>query len=214
MSWLFCSRAPSAPFTGLRSGVAHTLGALALTTAAVVWARPAAADTLIIERPGYHARYLFEAEPHLLLGFVDPPGTAHGQGFGLGFRGTFNILDKGFIPKINNSVGIGFGLDFAHYGSAYCTAYDPAGRCVATDSVNDIWLPVVLQWNFFISRNWSVFGEPGVALRFEQYDGPGDKAKFDFLHMYVGGRFHFTDNITLTMRIGYPTFSVGCSFLL
>lgn len=32
--------------------------------------------------------------------------------------------------------------------------------------------------------------------------------------VYADGRFHFTDRITLTMRIGHPTASVGVSFLL
>lgn len=32
--------------------------------------------------------------------------------------------------------------------------------------------------------------------------------------LYAGGRYHFTDDIALTMRIGYPTFSLGVSFLL
>ena len=29
----------------------------------------------------------------------------------------------------------------------------------------------------------------------------------------AGGRYHFTDSLALTMRIGYPTFSLGVSFL-
>jgi hypothetical protein len=32
--------------------------------------------------------------------------------------------------------------------------------------------------------------------------------------IYAGGRFHFTEHITLTMRVGHPTASVGVSFLL
>jgi hypothetical protein len=31
---------------------------------------------------------------------------------------------------------------------------------------------------------------------------------------YAGGRFHFTERIALTVRAGYPDFSVGLSFLL
>ena len=29
----------------------------------------------------------------------------------------------------------------------------------------------------------------------------------------VGGRFHFNDSVALTMRLGYPAFSLGVSFL-
>lgn len=180
---------------------------------AAMWARPARADTMVIERPGYHSRYTFEAEPHLLLGLI-APGPAHGQGIGAGFRGTIKIVENGFIPKINNSVGIGFGVDFAHFGSSRCERLDNMGRCAGTDAVNAIWVPVVLQWNFYISRNWSVFGEPGVAIRFESRDGRDSHTGVDYLHLYLGGRYHFTDNFTLTMRVGFPTVSVGVSFLI
>jgi hypothetical protein len=183
------------------------------------WSRHAAADTMIIKRPGYHPRYSFEAEPHLLVGLIDPPGAANGNGIGFGFRGTIPLVSNGFIPSINNNVGIGFGVDVVHYGygSDRCVAFDAGGRCVRLDNrnaVNDIWMPVVMQWNFFLSRNWSVFGEPGIALRFESNDGPDRGLHVEPFQLYLGGRFHFSDSVTLTMRIGYPTFSVGVSFLL
>jgi hypothetical protein len=58
-----------------------------------------------------------------------------------------------------------------------------------------------------------VFGEPGVAINYHAWEAPRalDIAP---LVMFVGGRYHFSEKITLTMRIGYPAFSVGCSFLL
>jgi hypothetical protein len=177
------------------------------------WESTASADTSIIQHPGDHPRYVFEAEPHLLFGFIDPPGYADGAGFGLGFRGSIPIVRNGFIPKLNNSVAIGFGVDIARYGRAdYCVHFDDNGLCDDyghTDSFTEFWFPGVLQWNFFLSRNWSVFGEPGVALYV--MDG---HLKFDPFVFYAGGRFHITNNIALTMRIGYPTFSLGVSFLL
>ena len=68
----------------------------------------------------------------------------------------------------------------------------------------------MLQWNFWLSRNWSVFGEPGLAFRIAD---PGD-SKLDTFLIYGGGRFHFSEAAALTMRIGHPTFSLGVSFLL
>ena len=174
------------------------------------------ADTLVIRDPGYHDRYSFEAEPHLLLGVIDPPGVASGSGFGVGFRGTVVIVPDGFVPTINNSVGIGFGLDWVHYshGQAHCTR-DPlsSGVCISDDSesVNDLWLPVVMQWNFYLSREWSVFGEPGLAIRYQSLSG--DHSISLDPQLYLGGRWHFSDQMTLTMRLGYPTFSVGVSFM-
>lgn len=177
---------------------------------------PALADTLIIKNPGDHPRYSFELEPHLVLGFIDPPGYASGAGFGLGFRGSIPLVRNGFIPSINNSVAIGFGMDFARYGRGdYCRNGGVLANCDRRrlDGFNEFYFPVVLQWNFFLSRNWSVFGEPGIALTYHGWDGPRavDLEPFVF---YVGGRYHFSDKVTLTMRIGYPAFSVGASFLL
>jgi hypothetical protein len=191
-------------------GPLSLLGALAVSS-------PAHADTLIIQHPGDHPRYVFEAEPHLVVGVIDPPGYASGSGLGAGFRGSIPIIHNGFIPKLNNSVAIGFGVDFAHYGRGdYCRGGGPLQDCqdrVRNDGFNEFYFPVVLQWNFFLSRNWSVFGEPGLAIDYHGWDAPDD-VDFEPFIFFLGGRFHFSDRITLTMRIGYPAFSVGASFLL
>jgi hypothetical protein len=52
-----------------------------------------------------------------------------------------------------------------------------------------------------------VFGEPGGLIDFGKKPKPHPA-------IYAGGRFHFTERITLTMRVGHPTASVGVSFLL
>lgn len=189
---------------------------LVAAVAAAAWAEPARADTLVIKNPGDHPRYVFEAEPHLVLGFIEPPGYASGTGFGLGFRGSIPIVRNGFVPSINNSVAIGFGVDFARYGRGdYCRDGGSLSNCNRTriDAFNELYFPVVLQWNFFISRNWSVFGEPGIALNYHSWDGPRDLDIDPFI-FFLGGRYHFSEKITLTMRIGYPAFSLGASFLL
>jgi hypothetical protein len=147
----------------LLSGVTLALALSALPNSA-------SADQLVIKRPGLHPNYTVELEPHLLL------FPFHDGDFGAGVRASFEIVDNGFIPSINNA-----------------------------------WVPIVLQWNFWLSRNWSVFGEPGVAVRLR--DAGRRKTSFDPIVMYAGGRFHFSENITLTMRLGRPTMSVGVSFL-
>jgi hypothetical protein len=141
----------------------------------------ALADVSTIKQPGAHPDYVFEAEPHLLVAPFDDFRP------GVGFRGTFEIVHNGFISRINNSVGIGVGADWTK---------------------DHFRLPVVMQWNFWLSRNWSVFGEPGGLIDF----GKGKTRPHPAF--YAGGRFHFTERITLTMRVGHPTASVGVSFLL
>jgi len=153
----------------------------------------------------------------LVLGLIDAPGYAAGTGFGVGFRGSIPLVRNGFVPSINNSVAIGFGIDFAHYGRGdYCVNGGPLTDCgdrVRANGFNEFYFPVVLQWNFFLSRSWSVFGEPGVALNYHAWNGP-HAIDVDPIIFFAGGRYHFSDKVTLTMRIGYPAFSVGCSFLL
>ena len=193
-------------------------GALALVTIAL----PAQADRSIIRQPGNHLDYSFEAEPHGIVGFWGVPGPADGNGFGVGFRGSVVIVDNGFVKTINNSVAISFGLDWVHYEvDNWCGYWNPPGPgngngpgpCYWDDDANLIWLPVTMQWNFWLSENWSVFGEPGLAIRIndDHYD---DDLDLDFV-FYGGGRFHFSDSVALTMRLGWPTsLSVGVSFFL
>ena len=169
--------------------VAGVVAASALgLVGASVGAEPAAraAEHSAIRDVGDHPSYIFEAEPHFLIGFAGP--FADRDNFGLGFRGTFHIAN-GFVSSINDTVGVGVGFDFAP-GSG------------------DVYVPVVLQWNFWLSTHWSVFGEPGIAFG----SGRGDQNVFPAL--FVGGRFNFTDRIALTMRIGYPEFSAGLSIFL
>jgi len=190
---------------------------LSVILAALCCPTRASADTLVIERPGAHPRYVFEAEPHLLLGALPAPGPARGTGFGLGFRGALEIIDNGFIRSINNTVAVGFGADWVYYADSDlpCERAPGTESCAELDpdfSVNYLYVPVVMQWNFWLSRDWSVFGEPGLGLHFASRGD--DRTGLDPFLMFVGGRFHFGERVTLTMRAGYPTFSVGASFLL
>ena len=150
----------------------------------------ARADESIIKNPGDHPSYRFEAEPHGLLGFGGPFRDGRGE-LGAGFRGTVVILDNGFIKTINNSVGITFGVDlfFAR---------------------NTVFIPVAMQWNFWLTNHWSVFGEPGIGIAANKH------RKSDALNplIMLGGRYHFNDKIALTLRVGYPAVSVGVSFFL
>ena len=170
---------------------AALIAAAALAVVAVVAVpRSARADESVIRVPGDHPAYRFEAEPHGLLGYAGPFDRG-GVDLGAGFRGTIIIVDKGFISSINNSVGIGFGGDiFFKHGTLV--------------------IPVVMQWNFWLTTHWSVFGEPGIGLS----ANPERNRDTFFPTAYAGGRFHFTDKVSLTMRVGYPSISVGASFFL
>jgi hypothetical protein len=194
-----------------------------------VWltASPVRAEDMIIKRPGDHPVYSVEIEPHLVAAFFLP--TAGSNGFGLGGRFTIPIVKNGFVSSINNSVGIGFGLDWVHYNGCYYwhNPYYPA-----CSNLNSIWLPVVMQWNFFLSTHWSVFGEPGLAINYNswgagcsgvfidnnrrvEYACPPAPNRVDLnpFVLFIGGRYHFSETTALTMRIGWPYASIGVSFM-
>jgi hypothetical protein len=86
--------------------------------------------------------YVAEIEPHLVLGSA-PPGPGAGSGAGIGVRASVILAPDGFIRGVNDSVALGFGLDFGHYAGAYafngvrdqCLHFEPgpAGTSVCTD---------------------------------------------------------------------------------
>ncbi len=198
------------------TGALPTRSALvaAATLVLATFATPGAAradDT--IKHPGDHPHYAVEIEPHLLLGLDNIYASS---GFGAGARFSIPIVENGFVRTINNSVAITFGADLLHYGTS-------CGRGNAFDcSANYLFFPVAMQWNFYVARKWSVFGEPGLFIYHGFYDScanvngpcfsPGSATGVRPA-LYLGGRYHFTEHIALTMRIGYPTFSVGVSFM-
>lgn len=163
-------------------------------------------------------QYKLEIEPHLNVQYFYKD-TFGGHGFGPGIRFSIPIMSPGFIKKINDSVAISFGGDFLYlrpYDKRYCDrqgCYDYAG--------NGFWglySPVALQWNFWLTDKWSVFGEPGLVIRTvfgsscDRSWGCDTKDSFVWWSFYAGARYHFSDSMALTLRAGYPTgLSVGLS---
>ena len=145
---------------------------------------------MVISKPGAHPKYLLDIEPHL---FAHRTGNAAGPGV----RGTLILVDNGFVPTINNSVGIGVGLDYLTYSGGGTLA-----------------IPVVMQWNFWLSNKWSVFGEPGVWIFPGGSGVKGNKGdNLDLISVAVGGRYLFKDTLSLEMRAGNQGISVGVGFL-
>jgi hypothetical protein len=196
----------------------HALSLLAVAGALAV--SPAEASAQYIRQEGGHEPYTVELEPHVVFGWSDPPGIGTGDGFGLGVRGTFELLKYGFIKKLNDSIGIGVGLDWVHYsgsgvgargdclqsrtirgGMPVCTQVSGSGD----DDTEYLWVPVVMQWNFWLHKRWSAFGEPGVAVRFDDFNELG----FSPFILFLGGRFHLTYNATLTLRLSLPYAPIG-----
>ena len=200
---------------------AATVAALAVAVAFPARAAHAA-EQVVIRDGRTPIGYSFELEPHLVLGTA-PPGPGYGTGAGLGVRASWVLSQDGFIRGVNDSLAIGVGLDYGRYDAAFgfqgyrdqCLSSQPgpAGTSVCTQvtsnggAYNYLFVPVVLQWNFWITRNFSAFGEPGVDLYLRQGFGVAPA-------LFVGGRYQLADKITFTLRLGYPTLALGVSFLL
>jgi hypothetical protein len=186
-------------------GARKTLVTGFLATAALLALASEAEARPTIKNPNDHPEYRAELEPHLntilwhgsyhsrygkYRGFGDPE-------FGGGFRATIEIADPAFIPKINNTVGITFGIDFTN--CRYCRR----------DGFS-VWTPVGVQWNFFFTDKFSAFADLGFMLRSGGFYRDIDP---DFFVM-VGGRYHFNDKVALTFRLGQPFVSLGVSFFV
>jgi hypothetical protein len=166
--------------------VAPILSAM-LALGCLLVARVAVADAYGITHPRQHIDYSFELEPEVIVTF----GRPLNDGPGIGVRGSIPVLFNGFIPGINNSVAVSFGFD-----------KDPVAKR------HDFYVPLVLQWNFWLHRNFSVFGEPGILLQFADKTRP-------YFQVWGGARVHFTDAVALTARMSVPespAASLGLSF--
>lgn len=210
-----------------KTGRAALFAALVFALGAFALSSPARADDTI-KRPGDHPRYSVEIEPHALVGWADQWA---GTGLGLGGRVSINLTHDGFVKTINNSVAIGFGLDWAHYSGTGCR-YDPRFPTVCYGygyygTADFLQFPIVMQWNFYVAQRWSVFGEPGLYVWHGIYSAPNYACGMAGLPpcgyygsdtgvgpaFWVGGRFYFSDSTTLTMRLGYPDLlTIGVSF--
>lgn len=184
----------------------------------------AAYDQVVIRDGRAPMTYELELEPHLVLGTA-PPGPGYGSGVGIGVRGSVVMLPEGFLRNVNDSIAIGFGLDLGHYTGAWdlqgyrdqCLHYEPGpnGTSICTEvtsnggTYNYLFVPVVMQWNFWFTRRFSAFGEPGVDLYYLGSHGVNVSPA-----AYLGGRVKLAEGITLTGRIGYPTLAIGVSFML
>lgn len=181
-----------------------------------------------IERPNAHVHYAVELEPHLWMQWAELPFRTD-LGFGVGFRASVPVLQQGPIPSINNNLAISFGADWAHFSG--CRPREPG--C----SGDDFWFPVAVQWNFFLTRAWSVFPELGFAIHHAAWGwdvpgGPGprgpdrgllecgpagfctyaDSATSLAFATWLGTRYSISDTFSFTLRLGVPSFTAGVSF--
>jgi hypothetical protein len=188
---------------GLVRVVGVGIGLAALALPSVASAQEATMETL--REP---TAYPIEVEPHFTFGAENVYGDT---GFGAGLRLGVPVA-AGHLGRLPQNLAISFGGDVVHYDNCYYGAY-----C----SANYLMVPVALQWNVAVARPVSLFLEGGAFM----YGGwfthcaPGDAgcsppSDFGLLPtVALGGRVHLGENVALTLRLGYPTSTLGVSFL-
>lgn len=149
---------------------------------------PAADQEPTITRPGAHRKYNAELDAHLTIAAFDPPGEAR-SGFGFGARVTVPLLDPGPISTLNNSLGVGAGLDY-----------------IALTSGRHVFFPVVASWSLWFQENFAVFVEPGLGIVVR--DGT-----FVRPVVYGGARYLISDSVGVLVRLGVPNSTIGATFL-
>ena len=193
------------PLRSIRLGaLAGALGSLLLVAA------PASAQEAGPYYYDHVARYPIEIEPHFTFGAENVYGAT---GFGAGLRAGIPLVAGTLGYRVPDNLALSFGGDILHYDNCYF-----GGDCGA----NYLLLPVAAQWNVFVARRVSLFAEGGIYVYKGFFNGcspdggPGCSPPSDFgvlPTIAIGGRVHLGDNAAFTLRLGYPTTTLGVSFL-
>ena len=190
----------------LRPCVMTAVSIAALTLTAPARAQREERVVTIEDEP---SAYPIEIEPHFTFG---PDNVYGNSGIGAGLRVSIPVVAS-LLVNVPDNLAISFGGDIIHYENCYFGT-----ECGA----NYLMLPVAAQWNVFVARRVSLFAEGGVFVYKGFFDscgpadGPGCVAPSDFgllPTVAVGARIHMGDNASFTVRIGYPTITLGISFL-
>ncbi len=177
--------------------------------AALFVASPVLADGEAPTRRDELPPYPIEIEPHFAFGAENVYGAT---GLGAGLRVSIPLI-FGHLGQVPDNLAIGFGGDILHYDNCYY-----GNDCGA----NYLMLPAVAQWNVFVARRVSLFAEGGLFVYKGFFngcgpgDGPGCSPPSDFgvlPTVAVGARIHIGDNVSFVARLGYPTITLGVSFL-
>jgi len=153
----------------------------------------------IVKEEGQHPDYFAELDVHGVFAIGPTLGRYDVVGFGPGAHANFNLLKNGLIASLNDSVALGVGA---------ALVFDALGGDVRLVT------PVVLQWNFWLTPHWSVFGEPGVAIEFPMSTWRGNEPVYLSPVLDVGARYDFNDHVAFVVRLGFPVSTVGVSFFM
>ncbi|MDH5673159.1 MAG: hypothetical protein OEZ06_13470 [Myxococcales bacterium] len=145
-------------------------------------------------------------------------GVFHG-GFGVGFRIDIPIVPDGLIDGTDDELALSPGLDLFFWDYSrrnYCYINNRGNRVCVDGRYNDgvgFWIPVPVQWNFYLNEHWSIFPELGLGLIWDEYYGDRDGRMRLRPMLSFGARYHFNNRNALLMRLSWPMgFQIGITF--
>lgn len=143
--------------------------------------------------------------------------TWYGLGFAGGARFGLPLVQNGFIPSLDNAVYLNLGIDA--YALDWSGCRIRGGTGCAREYGFALGFPVTLHWEFYFNDQWSAFAELGFqiflppSLFYGNYWDPGDHVGMWVIGA-VGGSYHFSEAVGITLRVGNPYISFGVVFYL
>ncbi len=164
-------------------------------------------------RARWHPDYSVEIEAHGTVAAFD----SFFVGLGGGMRLTIPVADNALVKSIDDEISLGIGLDIVRYG-----AYKPINNSSKPGlGVLAFYVPVSLQWNFWLGSRATFFLEPSLVYRYATYIdecssayGTACAERTRFLPSgALGMRFRFANHIGMTLRVGWPMANLGLTWL-
>ncbi|HEX4340509.1 MAG TPA: hypothetical protein VH062_31590 [Polyangiaceae bacterium] len=137
--------------------------------------------------PVYHPPYRVELEADVVGETLAPPYPVT-RGAGAGIRGSFPVVDRGVLGNMDN-FALSAGLDW-----------------IGSSTDPHFFIPFELQWNLWLTQEFSLRFEPGVALMF----GAGTRV---VPSLYAGARYRIWRQLYVQGRVGIPVATIGVSML-
>lgn len=135
-----------------------------------------------------HTKYFAELALHL-AGETVPPNDTDSRGAGPGARLYFDILPRGMIAGLNDSVAVGAGADW-----------------IPTSSKKHVLVPITAQWNVWLAERLALLLEPGLDVAFASVTTVQPT-------VYVGARYVLFKSVAVTGKLGIPDATIGASVL-
>ncbi|TNE43342.1 MAG: hypothetical protein EP343_33740 [Deltaproteobacteria bacterium] len=124
-----------------------------------------------------------------------------GIGGAAGFRVNIPLVTRGLLPRFPDALHFGVGADLYYIG--YEDAYGLG-----------LGVPLVVQWNLYFTRVFSLYLEAGINVWFHEGYFRGRPIFFSpsWLMGAIGFRFRLSSRVALQLRLGSPYSSFGVSF--